>query len=78
MGLAHRIGVGQVAVNGGVMGVETPIGGYEMSGVGCEKGISALYEYTRLKTVGVTLPEPRPPEPEYQDQCQCRVENCPA
>ncbi|MGW4909066.1 aldehyde dehydrogenase family protein [Streptomyces sp. NPDC004270] len=57
MALAHRIEAGQVAVNGGVMGVETPFGGYTMSGVGREKGIEALYEYTQLKTVSVALPE---------------------
>jgi len=55
--LAHRIEAGQVAVNGGVMGVETPFGGYRTSGIGREKGIAALYEYTQLKTVSVTLPD---------------------
>uniref|UniRef100_UPI001C30651B aldehyde dehydrogenase family protein n=1 Tax=Streptomyces sp. GbtcB6 TaxID=2824751 RepID=UPI001C30651B len=57
MALAHRVEAGQVAVNGGVMGVETPFGGYKMSGIGREKGIEALYEYTQLKTVSVTLPD---------------------
>ncbi|MER7182375.1 aldehyde dehydrogenase family protein [Streptomyces hyaluromycini] len=57
MALAHRIEAGQVAVNGGVMGVETPFGGYKTSGIGREKGIEALYEYTQLKTVSVTLPD---------------------
>ncbi|MEU9175052.1 aldehyde dehydrogenase family protein [Streptomyces sp. NPDC048420] len=42
---------GQVAVNGGAMSIETPFGGYKMSGIGREKGIEALYEYTQLKTV---------------------------
>ncbi|WP_416960485.1 aldehyde dehydrogenase family protein [Streptomyces sp. Agncl-13] len=53
--IAHRIEAGQVAVNGGVMGIETPFGGYKTSGIGREKGIEALYEYTQLKTVSVTL-----------------------
>ncbi|MGW0833406.1 aldehyde dehydrogenase family protein [Streptomyces prunicolor] len=53
--LAHRIEAGQVAVNGGAMGIETPFGGYKTSGIGREKGIKALYEYTQLKTVSVTL-----------------------
>ncbi|WP_262060457.1 aldehyde dehydrogenase family protein [Streptomyces sp. STR69] len=57
MALAHRIEAGQVAVNGGVMGVGTPFGGYRTSGIGREKGIAALYEYTQLKTVGVALPD---------------------
>jgi len=57
MAVAHRIEAGQVAVNGGVMGVETPFGGYRTSGIGREKGIAALYEYTQLKTVSVTLPD---------------------
>lgn len=56
--LAHRIEAGQVTVNGGAIGVETPFGGYRMSGIGREKGIEALYEYTQLKTVSVTLPGP--------------------
>ncbi|MFI7498830.1 aldehyde dehydrogenase family protein [Streptomyces sp. NPDC049687] len=33
------------------MSIETPFGGYKMSGIGREKGIEALYEYTQLKTV---------------------------
>ncbi|MGW3291035.1 aldehyde dehydrogenase family protein [Streptomyces sp. NPDC001002] len=56
LALAHRIEAGQVTVNGGAMGVETPFGGYKTSGIGREKGITALYEYTQLKTVSVTLP----------------------
>ncbi|WP_427924024.1 aldehyde dehydrogenase family protein [Streptomyces sp. cg40] len=42
------------------MGIEAPFGGYRTSGIGREKGIGALHEYTRLKTVSVsvTLPDP--------------------
>ncbi|MEU6573456.1 aldehyde dehydrogenase family protein [Streptomyces sp. NPDC046805] len=55
--VAHRIESGQVAVNGGLMSNETPFGGYKMSGIGREKGIEGLYEYTQLKTVSVGLPD---------------------
>ncbi|MGC4998437.1 aldehyde dehydrogenase family protein [Streptomyces sp. DT195] len=55
--VAHRIESGQVTVNGGAMGNETPFGGYKMSGIGREKGIEGLYEYTQLKTVSVGLPD---------------------
>ena len=32
-------------------GVETPFGGYKQSGMGREKGLAALEQYTQLKTV---------------------------
>ena len=32
-------------------GVETPFGGYKMSGIGKEKGFEALNRYSQLKTV---------------------------
>jgi len=52
---AHLIEAGQVSVNGGVMTQETPFGGYKNSGYGREKGASAIYEYTQVKTVGLDL-----------------------
>ncbi|TCJ32853.1 aldehyde dehydrogenase [Parafrankia sp. BMG5.11] len=53
--LAERIEAGQVAVNGGPLTVETPFGGYKASGYGREKGIEALHEYARVKTVSLSL-----------------------
>ncbi len=36
-------------------GVETPLGGYKMSGYGREKGIEALHHYTQVKCVTIKL-----------------------
>jgi aldehyde dehydrogenase (NAD+) len=36
-------------------GVETPIGGYKMSGYGREKGIAALHEYTQIKCITMRI-----------------------
>ena len=57
---AHRVAsaleAGQVFVNDWVAGtVETPFGGYKMSGIGREKGIEALHHYTQVKCVVVKL-----------------------
>ncbi|WP_242423540.1 aldehyde dehydrogenase family protein, partial [Frankia sp. EI5c] len=53
--LAERIDAGQVAVNGGPMTIETPFGGYKASGYGREKGIEALHEYARVKSISLSL-----------------------
>jgi len=51
--LARGVRAGQVFINnygvGG--GVELPFGGYKKSGIGREKGLAALLEYTQLKNV---------------------------
>lgn len=63
IGQAHRVAAklhcGQVFINsyGAGGGVEMPFGGYGHSGYGREKGIEALYHYTRLKNVAVFLGE---------------------
>lgn len=53
LGLASELRVGQVYINnygvGG--GVELPFGGYKRSGIGREKGLAALLEYTQVKNV---------------------------
>jgi aldehyde dehydrogenase (NAD+) len=49
--VAARINAGQVMINGGKPGVETPFGGYKGSGIGREKGVEALHDYTQLKTI---------------------------
>ncbi|MBT2403254.1 MULTISPECIES: aldehyde dehydrogenase family protein [unclassified Streptomyces] len=53
--LAQRLRVGQVFVNNysAAGGVELPFGGFKRSGIGVEKGLEALREYTRCKTVAI-------------------------
>src|SRR6185295_18049165 len=55
MRLARRLRAGQVFVNnyGAAGGVELPFGGVGRSGHGREKGLEALYGFSRLKTVAV-------------------------
>jgi aldehyde dehydrogenase (NAD+) len=52
--VASRIQAGQVSVNGGRVGIETPFGGYKASGLGREKGFESLLHYTQLKTTVVS------------------------
>lgn len=51
--LAEQIDAGQVAVNGGPLSIETPLGGYKNSGYGREKGIEALDDYSQIKAIAV-------------------------
>jgi len=54
--VAARLEAGQVFVNEYFAGgVETPFGGYKLSGYGREKGIEALHHYTQLKCVTIRL-----------------------
>ena len=48
---------GQIYVNEYQTGamIETPFGGYKMSGYGREKGVEALHCYTQVKCVTVKL-----------------------
>lgn len=60
LGCAHRVArdlqVGQVYVNEWFAGgVETPFGGYGMSGFGREKGLEAVDEFTQVKNVCVNI-----------------------
>jgi aldehyde dehydrogenase (NAD+) len=52
--VASRLQAGQIAVNGGALGVETPFGGYKMSGYGREKGLEAMKGFTQVKTVSIS------------------------
>ncbi|MBS0407013.1 MAG: aldehyde dehydrogenase [Proteobacteria bacterium] len=57
---AHRVAAqleaGQVYVNEYMAGgVETPLGGYKLSGYGREKGLEALHHYTHVKCITVRL-----------------------
>lgn len=50
--VARRINAGQVQLNAApIGGIETPFGGYRMSGIGREKGVEAVRHYTQLKTI---------------------------
>ncbi len=54
--VAARLEAGQIYVNEyWAGGVETPIGGYKMSGYGREKGIEALYDYTQVKCITIRI-----------------------
>jgi aldehyde dehydrogenase (NAD+) len=53
--VASRIDAGQVLVNGGRAGIETPFGGYKSSGIGREKGFESLLSYTQTKTTVVSI-----------------------
>jgi len=54
--VAEELEAGQVFVNSWTTGaVETPFGGYKMSGYGREKGIEALRHYQQVKSISVTL-----------------------
>ena len=51
---AERLEAGQVYVNEWFAGgVETPFGGFKLSGVGREKGQEAIYNYVQSKNVGI-------------------------
>jgi aldehyde dehydrogenase (NAD+) len=52
--VASRLDAGQVMVNGGRSGIETPFGGFKASGLGREKGFESLLHYTQLKTTVVS------------------------
>lgn len=60
---AHRVAKevksGQVFINnyGAGGGVELPFGGYKKSGIGREKGIEALQNYTQLKNIAIKFTE---------------------
>jgi aldehyde dehydrogenase (NAD+) len=50
--VARQLQAGQVYINDWfVGGVETPFGGFKESGLGREKGVQALREYSQLKTI---------------------------
>jgi aldehyde dehydrogenase (NAD+) len=55
--VASRLEAGQVLVNGGRSGIETPFGGYKSSGLGREKGFESLMHYTQVKTTVVATRE---------------------
>ncbi|BBZ31212.1 aldehyde dehydrogenase (plasmid) [Mycolicibacterium madagascariense] len=52
--VASSLESGQVMINGGRSGIETPFGGYKASGIGREKGFESLKHYTQVKTTIVS------------------------
>lgn len=53
--LSRRLRAGQVVINGGRTGVDTPFGGQRASGIGREKGLEALKDNTRVKTTVIGI-----------------------
>lgn len=55
--MAKHIKAGQVFINnyGAGGGVQMPFGGYKKSGIGREKGLEALRNYTQLKNIALKL-----------------------
>ena len=53
--VAGQLDAGQVTINGGPLGIETPFGGTKLSGYGREKGLEALAEYAQSKTISIGL-----------------------
>ncbi|MGI9163750.1 MAG: aldehyde dehydrogenase [Mycobacterium sp.] len=55
-GVADRLRVGTVNVNGGVWySADVPFGGYKQSGVGREMGIAGFEEYLELKSIATAV-----------------------
>ncbi|QEC49711.1 aldehyde dehydrogenase family protein [Baekduia soli] len=56
MFFARKIEAGQVFINnyGAGGGIELPFGGYKKSGIGREKGLEVVHEYTQVKNVCIT------------------------
>ena len=56
IGVARRIRVGTVSVNGGMYyGPDAPFGGYKQSGIGREMGVAGLEEYLEGKTLAIPV-----------------------
>jgi aldehyde dehydrogenase (NAD+) len=53
--VARAIQAGQVFVNNYRGGIEIPFGGYKGSGMGREKGVEGILEYTQIKNVCITV-----------------------
>jgi aldehyde dehydrogenase (NAD+) len=55
-GVANRLRVGTVNVNGGVWySADVPFGGYKQSGVGREMGLAGFEEYLELKVIATAV-----------------------
>ena len=50
--LARRIRAGMISVNGGASnGADIPFGGYKLSGIGRQNGVSGFEQYLETKAV---------------------------
>jgi aldehyde dehydrogenase (NAD+) len=52
--VARALQSGQVMINGGRNGIDIPFGGYKNSGIGREKGLEALRQYSQLKATVIS------------------------
>lgn len=53
--LARRLDMGRVGINGDRAAVEVPMAGFKQSGIGVEKGLAGLRNYSRVKSYHVAL-----------------------
>jgi aldehyde dehydrogenase (NAD+) len=53
LSMARRLRTGVVEMNGNLVGVNSPLGGFKNSGIGRESGPEGLDAYTELKSIGV-------------------------
>lgn len=58
--VASRVKAGQVFINnyGAAGGIQMPFGGYKKSGIGREKGLVALRNYTQMKNIAIRYTAP--------------------
>ena len=58
--VASRVKAGQVFINnyGAAGGIQMPFGGYKKSGIGREKGLVALRNYTQMKNIAIRYSDP--------------------
>ncbi len=58
--VASRVKAGQVFINnyGAAGGIQMPFGGYKKSGIGREKGLVALRNYTQMKNIAIRYSNP--------------------
>ena len=55
-GIAARMRVGTVNINGGVWySADMPFGGYKQSGIGREMGLAGFEEYLEIKAIALRL-----------------------
>ena len=51
--VASRLRTGVVELNGSPIGLQSPFGGFKMSGIGRENGVEGLEAYTELRSIGL-------------------------
>jgi len=50
---ARKVRTGQIDVNGAAYNPKAPFGGYKHSGIGREQGVTAMNEFTEIKSIQV-------------------------